>query len=399
MAPARADTHAVVDHREEPNMSENTTMHAGPVPAEAERRLVRPTEDRVLAGVCAGLSRYFGISPLVYRVAFAALLLLGGSGLVLYAVAWLVIPDERRGESIVGEALRDRRKRPWLAVGVVLVLIGLAAGVTDGLWPPRLDLVWLAVLGLGLSLVWSYVSEESEATTEHGPEPAPAPASAPTAETGGTPPVAAEPHGPEERRLRIPVVAPVLGAAIAVTGLLAILDATDVVAVDWTVALAVIVVLIGAGVAVGAFFGNVGWLAALGVLLASVVVAISAIDLPLDGPIGDRTVRPTSAAQLEETYEQSVGQLTLDLTALELPAGRTEVDARVGIGDLLVEVPAGVNVDVKADVTAGEAEVFGSSDDGWHAELDLVEQGSSAEAPTLVLETQVGFGHLEVRRG
>ncbi len=51
------------------------------------RRLVRADEGRWLAGVCAGLGRYFDVNPLVYRIAFAALALAGGTGLLLYAAA------------------------------------------------------------------------------------------------------------------------------------------------------------------------------------------------------------------------------------------------------------------------------------------------------------------------
>ena len=58
------------------------------------RRLVRPTEGRWLGGVAAGLGRYFDVNPLVYRIAFAALALVGGTGILLYLAAWLVIPGE-----------------------------------------------------------------------------------------------------------------------------------------------------------------------------------------------------------------------------------------------------------------------------------------------------------------
>ena len=55
----------------------------------------RTDEGRWLGGVSAGLGRYFDINPLVYRVAFAALALAGGTGILLYLAAWLVIPHER----------------------------------------------------------------------------------------------------------------------------------------------------------------------------------------------------------------------------------------------------------------------------------------------------------------
>ncbi len=134
-------------------MNETTTTTAVP-PTESERRLLRPADDRVVAGVCAGLARYFGLDPLVYRIAFAALVLLGGSGLFLYGAAWLVIPDEGRGESLVEEAIRRHRDRPWLVAGVGLVAFGVLFGLTEShLWPDAGGL-WIAALAIGLGIVW-----------------------------------------------------------------------------------------------------------------------------------------------------------------------------------------------------------------------------------------------------
>lgn len=58
--------------------------------------LVRPLEGRVLAGVCAGLARRFGISPFHARLLFVlVLILLPGSPLVIYPILWLLMPAER----------------------------------------------------------------------------------------------------------------------------------------------------------------------------------------------------------------------------------------------------------------------------------------------------------------
>lgn len=60
----------------------------------APRRLVRARDDRVVAGVCGGLGRYLGIDPILLRLALVALVLLGGTGILAYIIAWIVIPEE-----------------------------------------------------------------------------------------------------------------------------------------------------------------------------------------------------------------------------------------------------------------------------------------------------------------
>jgi phage shock protein C len=59
--------------------------------------LVRPQQDRVLAGVCAGLARKFGINPWGARLLFVlALMLLPGSQLIVYPILWVLMPGEDR---------------------------------------------------------------------------------------------------------------------------------------------------------------------------------------------------------------------------------------------------------------------------------------------------------------
>ncbi|RZU52032.1 phage shock protein C (PspC) family protein [Krasilnikovia cinnamomea] len=61
------------------------------------KQLRRPTDDRVLAGVCGGLGRYFGVDPVAVRVGFAVLAIVtGGAALLAYPVMWLVMPEEAR---------------------------------------------------------------------------------------------------------------------------------------------------------------------------------------------------------------------------------------------------------------------------------------------------------------
>jgi phage shock protein PspC (stress-responsive transcriptional regulator) len=57
--------------------------------------LVRPRDGRVLAGVCAGLGRRFGLEPWPARLLFVlVLLVLPGSQLLVYPVLWILMPNE-----------------------------------------------------------------------------------------------------------------------------------------------------------------------------------------------------------------------------------------------------------------------------------------------------------------
>ena len=55
-------------------------------------RLRRSRDDRWLGGVCGGLALATGITAWVWRLAFLLLLVCGGTGVVLYLLAWLLVP-------------------------------------------------------------------------------------------------------------------------------------------------------------------------------------------------------------------------------------------------------------------------------------------------------------------
>lgn len=61
----------------------------------SNRRLQR-TYPRVLAGVCAGLAEYFGLSTSLVRLVTALLLIFGGLSLWAYIILWIVIPSAPR---------------------------------------------------------------------------------------------------------------------------------------------------------------------------------------------------------------------------------------------------------------------------------------------------------------
>jgi phage shock protein PspC (stress-responsive transcriptional regulator) len=57
--------------------------------------LIRPREGRIVAGVCAGLAQRFGWSVTVVRLLFLLSLVLPGSQVIVYAILWILMPNER----------------------------------------------------------------------------------------------------------------------------------------------------------------------------------------------------------------------------------------------------------------------------------------------------------------
>src|SRR5581483_7725239 len=70
--------------------------------------LRRPVQGRMLAGVAAGLARYFGIDETLVRIAFVVLTVAGGVGLPLYLAGLLLIPEEGSEVSLAGFFLQPR---------------------------------------------------------------------------------------------------------------------------------------------------------------------------------------------------------------------------------------------------------------------------------------------------
>jgi phage shock protein PspC (stress-responsive transcriptional regulator) len=72
----------------------------------ARQGLVRPRDQRVLGGVCAGLGRRFGISPWAARLLFVLLLMvIPGSQILVYPILWILMPSEEWVSSPAGPGL------------------------------------------------------------------------------------------------------------------------------------------------------------------------------------------------------------------------------------------------------------------------------------------------------
>ncbi len=66
-----------------------------------EKKLYRIHEGKKLAGVCTGLAKYFNLDVTIIRLIWVAFVLLGGSGILLYIIAALVIPEAPDPEKYV----------------------------------------------------------------------------------------------------------------------------------------------------------------------------------------------------------------------------------------------------------------------------------------------------------
>jgi signal transduction histidine kinase/phage shock protein PspC (stress-responsive transcriptional regulator) len=119
------------------------------------RRLSRSRTDRLLGGVCGGLARAIGIDPLVVRVAVVALTVAGGTGALIYMLAWVLLPEDGSDRSLAGAAVRDRGTNlgEVLAVGSIVLGVILLVRAT-GIWFSD-AFVWpLLLAGVGLAVIW-----------------------------------------------------------------------------------------------------------------------------------------------------------------------------------------------------------------------------------------------------
>ena len=59
-----------------------------------DKKLYKSRSNKVLAGVCGGIGDYFGVDPTWIRLAWVLFSMMGGSGLLAYIIAALIVPEE-----------------------------------------------------------------------------------------------------------------------------------------------------------------------------------------------------------------------------------------------------------------------------------------------------------------
>lgn len=72
-----------------------------------QKKLYRSRNNRMIAGVCAGLAEYFNVDPTIIRLIFVLVGLAGGPGLILYIIMAIVVPEEPIGFDGSGKSKND----------------------------------------------------------------------------------------------------------------------------------------------------------------------------------------------------------------------------------------------------------------------------------------------------
>ena len=199
----------------------------------------------------------------------------------------------------------------------------------------------------------------------------------------------------------IPTV--ILGAVLLAVGVAWLLDATDAANIAWRVVLPGLLIVIGIGLVAGAVTGGrQGGLLPAGIALTIFLTVLWVLPEDLGatfaGGVGERTEAPQTITAGRARYRLGVGQLNVDLRGVDLDRGSTRIKAQVGIGQLVVRVPASTAVRAHGRSGVGNVQVLGCEASGVGADRECETDGYSRAAEQLTLELEVGIGQIEVRR-
>ena len=325
-------------------------------PSRGVRRLTRSSSDKLIGGVAGGLGRYFGVDPILFRIAFVVLVFAGGVGVLAYIGLLAFVPADdqsrvvgsRRDANVIGAVL--------LGVLVVLLLGPPAFFIGPALIPVAL------LIGIGI-LLWRAA--------------------------GGAPP-----SGDPGRIIARAAIALVIGIA-AVGGFAGVFLLA---AVGGGTTLAVLAITAGVALVVAGLSGGARWLIAPALVLVLPLAIVAAADVEVDGGVGDRHYRPATAQELRPEYQLGMGELVVDLRDVDLPAATTRMRVEVGIGHTVVRVPEDACVSSAVKVGAGQATVLDRGSGGL--DVDFAQAAApTGDSPRLQLDGQVGIGAFEVVRG
>jgi hypothetical protein len=195
----------------------------------------------------------------------------------------------------------------------------------------------------------------------------------------------------------------VLGLVVVVIGVTALLQAAGVSDVPWKAVLPGLLIAVGLGLVIAGrrSESGQGGLIAIGIVLTVLLAAASLVDIPLEGGVGERTERPTSLSEVKSEYRLAVGQLTLDLASVPVTVTGTArtVRARVGVGQLIVELPSDQLAMVRGHAGMGQVTIFGESDGGFGVDKDVTPSAPFHQPIVFSLDLSVGIGEVLVQHG
>ena len=65
------------------------------------KRIYRSRREKIIAGVCGGIGNYLDIDPVLARIIWVLFVLIGGTGILAYIIAWILIPREPEAQPVV----------------------------------------------------------------------------------------------------------------------------------------------------------------------------------------------------------------------------------------------------------------------------------------------------------
>lgn len=213
------------------------------------------------------------------------------------------------------------------------------------------------------------------------------------------------PGRPRSTEPRSPVPRVTVAVLLIVTGILALIDRFS----PWDVGpqgfLGSALLVVGLGLVAAAFVGGRrgrGGLIAMGVVLALALVASSAAPHWRHPDMGDRVFQPATASAVLPVYHGGMGDMTVDLTGVDLSAVHQPIPTRIEhtVGDVSVRVPESADVTVSVDSGVGSVDLFAGT-----AETNGIYPGTGSASwtddgrPEFVITISSSMGDVEVSRG
>lgn len=393
----------------------------------------RPHQGRIVAGVAAGIGRRYGIDPVIVRVALVVSAFYGGAGVIVYLLGWLLLAaDDDEVSGFEGMINRGRTSMSR-AFALVLCIALIPAGVLD-FGGHFSTLAGLLVLLGGLFLLHRYRGDAGIVTS--GPATA---ATGTDSEVGSMtdsmPTSAVNPESPADGpQDRVPPAWDPLGAApfawdlpeptpvppvvppaapvpprrrsrigLATFGIALVVGAVlfavgpDTGWLNPVHIIGVLAAIVGIGLVTGSFVHGGRGLVPLALVLSAAGFLLTASHLTSWHGMGDARFAPTSIAAVRPVYQNSVGNLRVDLTGLP-NTGTVHTQVKLGVGEVFVDVPAGAEVNATCSASLGSVDCLDQRESGPSNPTVTAHQDASGSGDhlTIFLDVQTGTGDARV---